>query len=167
MLVPVVMLIMYFIKRYKIPERQIKGVIEKSEMNPTTDENRLEQSSRTRKLLIALVALSLTFYSGLEITYLNYSPTYYQYLPIHLSAQTSATVMSVVCTTYAVGRGVSAIISSRVRAEIMLSYHIVILIIALAVLHFGQRTEWMIYAGNAIIGKQFLSRLILKNVSFI
>ena len=153
MTVPIILLIMFFIKRYKIPERQIKGVTEKSELNPTTDENRLEQSSQTRKVLIALVALSLSTYAGFELIYFSYSSTYYQYLPIHLSAQTSATVMSVLSTTYAVGRGVSAIISSKVRAEIMLSYHMVILVIALAVLHFGQRTEWMIYVGNALIGK--------------
>ena len=153
MAVPIILLIMFFIKRYKIPERQIKGVTEKSELNPTTDENRLEQSSQTRKVLIALVALSLSTYAGFELIYFSYSSTYYQYLPIHLSAQTSATVMSVLSTTYAVGRGVSAIISSKVRAEIMLSYHMVILVIALAVLHFGQRTEWMIYVGNALIGK--------------
>ena len=148
---------MFFIKRYKIPEKITQTPSEKIASNLANAENVTQQSVEispgTRKVLIALVALSLNSYSGLEITFFNYISTYYQYLPIDLSAAKAAQVMSIMTLTYAIGRGVSAFVSSKLRAEVMITYHIVIMLISFGILYFGQNSMALIYTGNALIGK--------------
>ena len=148
---------MFFIKRYKIPERKTQTSSEKFESNlgitGNTSQPAVEISPRTRKILITLVALSLSSYAGLETNFFNYSSTYYQYLPIDLSAAKAAEVMSIMTATYALGRGVSAYISSKLSAEVMITYHIVIMFISLAILYFGQNSMALIYTGNALIGR--------------
>ena len=157
---------MLFIKRYKVPKNRIQDQKDKSNsdqatINAITSKQIVEVSPTTRKILIGLVAFSLSTYSGLEIIYFNYSSTYYQYLPIHLSAATAATIMAVMTSTYAGGRALSAFISSKLSGETMIMYHCVILCISLATLFFGKNSETIIYIGNAMIGMSYQINLTL------
>ncbi|CAG2172135.1 unnamed protein product [Oppiella nova] len=126
------------------PESVQKIITEKSQP--------LEPSRRTKFILIALVAMSLNSYSGMEQSFLNNSSTYYQYLPIRLSAQEAADVLSVMTTTYTVGRLISAFIASKLSPEVMITYHSVIICISMGILQFGQHSETLIWTGNALIG---------------
>ena len=151
---------MFFIKRYKIPEKQIQTSNDKTNdkqivIEGKPSEQRLELSSTTRVVLIALFALSLMSYIGLENVFMTYASTYCQYLPLKLSASKAAQLTSILSATYTSGRLISALISSRVRTEIMFCYHIVIIGISLVILYFGQNTEILLYIGMCTLGQSF------------
>lgn len=112
-------------------------------------------SRRIEKLLIALFAIFLSIYCSLEIQHFNYSSTYYQFIPLHISAQNAAEILSVMSTTYTIGRCVSAFVGLKVGPKIMIIYHLFIIIIAMAVLFYGQHSLTLIWIGNIIIGFGF------------
>ena len=67
---------MFFVKRYKPPQTESETIDEKHNVN-ITDTNAiqtpLEQSPRTRKVLIALFALMLNSYSSLAMRFFSMS----------------------------------------------------------------------------------------------
>ena len=73
-------------------------------------------------------------------------------LPLRLSAKTAANIASLMATTYTVTKIFAAGIAFKVKAEIMISYHFVILVIAMAVLYFGSNSELMLWVGNGLLG---------------
>ena len=138
-----VLFVMFIIKRYRPPN---------AEEARLTDGSKPELSKRVRYSLIALIALSLTTFGGMEMIHFAFSSAYYQDLPIHLSAQKAAEVMSVVSATLTMGKLFSALISVKVKPETMIIYSYVILAIAMTLLYFGCNSELMIWVGNGIIG---------------
>lgn len=149
---------MFFAKRYKTPgeesQKTEKEYIVK--VDEQTTGTPLEPSQRTRKVLILLLAMLLNSYSSLEVVYLNTVVTYLQYLPnVVISAPEAAQILMFLFITYTSGRFVSAFISTKLKAEVMLTYHIVIMGIALAILYIGQNasTVTLIYIGNCIYGE--------------
>ncbi|CAG2120268.1 unnamed protein product, partial [Medioppia subpectinata] len=112
-------------------------------------------SSKMRILLIVLLAMSISVYSAIEINYFGNSATYFQYLPMRLSAQTSDDLLMAMSATFTVGRLFSAFISSKLRPEIMLSYHLVIIGVSLGILFFGSNSLTMIWIGNILAGFGF------------
>ena len=152
------MLVMFFVKRYKLPQNEPQTTDDTKNAIITNKEIHIpmEQSPRTRKMLIALYALFLGLYSSIESVYFALSPTYFQYLPnVVISAQKAADIMIVMTITYTLGRFLSAFISIKLKAEVMLTYHFVIMGIALAILYIAQTatTTTLLYIGNGIIGK--------------
>ena len=148
---------MFFIKRYKIPEKQIQTSNEKTNDKQTVIEGkplaqRMELSRQTRLVLIVLFALIFHGYNCLESSFMTYASTYCQYLPLKLSASKGAQLTSILSATYTSGRLISALISSRVRADIMLCYHFGIIGVSLVILYFGQNTEFMVYLGMCALG---------------
>ena len=95
----------------------------------------------------------MTAYQALEVTFMLFGPTFFQYIPIHMSATKAAKMTSILSTTYTVGRAVSALISSKVKASVMLSYHMMILGISLVILYFGQRNETILYIAMVTLGE--------------
>ena len=115
----------------------------------------MEQSPRARKVLIALFAFILSLYSCFEIVYFSLCPTYLQYLPnIVISAPKATEIFIVMAITYTLGRLVSAFISIKLKPEVMITYHLVIIGIGLAILFIAHHasTTILIYIGNGIIG---------------
>ncbi|CAG2109152.1 unnamed protein product [Medioppia subpectinata] len=159
LIVPVIWIIMFAIKRYQVPktrervDSRVADPTGKTVQKITTDKSPiLMPARRTKIILIILVGMSLNSYSAMEQSFLNNSSTYYQYLPIRLSAQEAADVLSVMTSTYTVGRLISAFIASKLSAEVMLVYHSVIICVSMAILQFGQHSKAFIWAGNALIG---------------
>ena len=156
---PVIMLVMFFVKRYKIPETDSPTTDEKNNVvlvdDPHATQIPLEQSPRTRKVLIVLFALMLNSY-GFENIYFLTVATYLQYLPnVVISASKAAEIMITLSITYTVGRLISAFIAAKVRAEVMITYHMVIIAISIVILYIGQSasTITLVYIGNGLIGK--------------
>ena len=137
---------MFLIKKYR-PSIAV-------DKNESSDETKPELLSKKVKYsLIALIGINLSTYAGMEMCHFSYLSAYYQDLPIHLSAAKAAEILSVLSATLTLGKLVSAFISIKVKPEIMISYHYVILAISMALLYFGSNNELIIWIGNAVAGK--------------
>ena len=154
------MLFMFFVKRYEEPQTESQTTDDNQNVvisDTKTVQTPIEPSPRTRKILIALFALIICLYSCLEAVYFALCPTYFQYLTnVVISAEKAADIMIVMLITYTLGRLVSAFISIKLKPEVMMTYHLVIIGIALTILYIGQNasTTILIYVGNGIIGIQ-------------
>ena len=152
---------MLFIKKYKPPKNNTKE--SSHELNNRSSLDEIHNSSSqmiynpkiSRNLLICLMATCLGCYGALELGYFQFSSTYYQYIALKLSASKSAQILSVMATTCTIGRCVSALIAFKIKPEIMLMYHYLIIILSILGLYFGQNYEVVIWVGNATIGIQF------------
>ena len=150
--VPVIMLVMFFTNRYKIPEKKMKKVENKTEVDNSSRAPAIQLSPTARKWLIALFAITLNAYNAIETNFFVYGSTYCQYLPIRISAPTAARLMSMMSTTYTVGRCLSAFIAAKLAPNVMLCYHMVIISCSVTVLYFGQNSLTMVYIGMGAIG---------------
>ena len=148
------MLLMFVFKRYKVPETRLQNTesFDIKQNDKTTSPQPTESLSKTKIIFTVLISISLCFYTGIEMNYFGNSSTYHQFLPIRVSAQTAADLMTLMTTTYTMGRLSSAYISSKLSPEVMISYHFVIITIALSILHFLQHSMTFIWIGNALIG---------------
>jgi len=156
-------LIMFLLKRYVPPKEQLKN---KEQLNQSSDiknyssencsskTNLVDSPTRHRKLLIILTAFCLSTYGALELTHFQYSSTYYQYFGLKITAPTAARIMSAMAACFTIGRCLSAFIAIKVKPEIMIIYHLGIIITAMCVLFFGQNYITLIWIGNVIMGKK-------------
>ena len=150
---------MFFVKKYKTPENETQNQknIKENDKIVIEDNSSVEQPSelspRTRYVVIAFMALILMAYNGIELTFLTYCSTFYQSLPIKISAPKAAQLMSIFSATYTLGRLLTAYISLKLRADIILIYHMLIIMASMAVLFFEQTSELAIHIGMAMIGE--------------
>lgn len=147
LIVPIVLVVMYFAKKYK-PPQPIKNQVE-------CDRTELPSralSPKVKYCLIALLSLSMSTFAGMEMAYISYSCAYYQVIPIHFSAKTAAELNSVMSATLTAGKLMSAFISIKLRPEIMIAYSFVIIAISLVIFYVGVSTSWALWLGNALIG---------------
>lgn len=150
--VPIIFLILFLIRPYT----------KNNEINHTLDEvqpqlenvNRRSESKRALKLI--MVAICLGTYDAAEIGYFFFSPSMFQYSKV-LSAEEGAHVLSVLSAAYTIGRLVTAFISIKIRPDVIISYHFVIVIIAQSILFFGHDSPPLIYVGTVILGMNYLS----------
>ncbi|CAG2118202.1 unnamed protein product, partial [Medioppia subpectinata] len=148
LITPVLLLIMYVVKRYKMPK-----------MVTNTEPDKCGETTftpRTRMIMIILAAMSLNCYSGVEQTYQNNGSTFYQYDPlVHISAHKAANIMALMTGCYALGPIASSFISRWFSPEVMLTYHLIIIAVSFVVLQFSQMNMIRIWIVNAFIGYGF------------
>ncbi|CAG2115589.1 unnamed protein product, partial [Medioppia subpectinata] len=165
LIIPVSMLAMFIFKRYHYDESEAelnsqvgggKGaesrratVISVKEF--TIRKPTVEQTPAMKWLFVALIGISLSTYGAMENTHLVYSSTYYQLGPIKMSASKAADVNAVLNASLTVGKLISTFIALKVKANIMLIYHMVLLAISQAVLYFGRNSEVIVWVGNVLI----------------
>lgn len=168
-IIPIVLLIMYFVKRYEYQKphslRRKNSVdilwesgVEVYGSNSTESSNIIEISNsyrRDRRLNIVLIATFLATYTTLELAHFGYSATYYQFIALRLSASESAEIFSVMASSFTIGRCISAFIAIKLKPKIMISYHFFLITVALVVLYFGQTSDRLIWIGNVILGFGF------------
>ncbi|XP_054166590.1 uncharacterized protein LOC128964056 [Oppia nitens] len=164
-IIPISLIIMFIFKRYQFnpkdmaPNIQVPPDSRRATLHSikefTIQEPKVKQSPVMKWTFVALIAFSLSTYGGFEMLHIIYSPTYYQYIPLKLSAQKAAEILSVSSTTLTIGKLISAFIALKVKAHIMISYHIIILAVSMCILYFGQNSELMIWIGNILIGFGF------------
>lgn len=160
MTVPILLMVMFLLKRYREPgpefTKKLSQQLERPPKRIQAIEGSqaviIEKSPKVKWTLIALTSLSLSTIGGFELIHFYYCSTYIQFLPIHLSVKKAADIMSLMSTTYTIAKLVSALIAIKVKAEIMIIYHFVILIASMAILYFGSGSEMMIWIGNGLIG---------------
>ncbi|XP_054161491.1 uncharacterized protein LOC128959540 [Oppia nitens] len=123
----------------------------KSTTSPQTTITTYYTQNRQRVLLIGFVSALLAFQLSSEIIYMQFSATYFQYIPLKLSAQTSATLMSSMALTFTVGRGINIFVSMKLRPQQIIVVHLTITVLGLGVVHFGQSCLTMLWTGAMIM----------------
>ncbi len=148
---------MFFAARYRKPEtvveeKEDKEVVLKNKDEATSDKVKVISFRKTK---LALLGICVATYVACEFGYVAFSISMYQYLPIHLSAPLSARVQSIMCTTFTLGRLLTAFISLKLKPDLILAYHYVILLGSIAFLYLTQHNLNAIYAGNVVLGFGF------------
>ncbi|CAG2104657.1 unnamed protein product [Medioppia subpectinata] len=136
---PILLLIMFVVKRYKVPEivtqeadpdvvdNTVDNIEKKVSDNCLADNPRIISNNKLSKikiLIIILLAMSLSFYTACEVCYSINAVNYFQYIPIHMSAQRATDLTMATTGASTVARLVSTYISSKLGPEIMLTYHL-------------------------------------------
>lgn len=166
--VPALLIVMYFVCPFRtssLPsatsstEKKKKDIEEDNHhqvtTTTTTSSRTLDPSSiphRSLKLLLISVAVG-TYIAG-EGGFISYGSSMYQYLGgVHLSATEAAHVQSVLSATFTAGRLLNTLVSLKLPIDLILSYHYVLQLAALAVLFFGHSHGLpLIYGGTALLG---------------
>ena len=118
------------------------------------------------RALIGLFALFIAVFVSLEVVHFTYSSTYYQFIALHISAKNAAEILSVMSTAYTVGRCLSGFIALKVIPRTMIIYHLLIIILAMAILYYGQHSVSLIWTGNIVLGKYvYCSRLLYQAIN--
>ncbi|OTF79734.1 hypothetical protein BLA29_005511, partial [Euroglyphus maynei] len=154
LIVPIIMFAMFFFRRYKKIDRPSSIVLysKNDEENVTKTCN----SVKYRNVKLILIGLMLAAYMGAEMAYNDYSDTMFQYWqPDHLTGTESATVMACLCTGCTIGSLITAIISLRVKPNIIIAYHFAITMVALSLLYVGRKIQIIIYVSNVMMGYGF------------
>lgn len=170
LLVPILFLIMFFAARYQKPETGTEvSVIEDKEMSESQEDEvkfskpenegsnveKIKPEVKHRTLKLALLGVCVATYVACEFGYVAFSISMYQYLEIHLSAPLSARVQSIMCTSFTLGRLLTAFISLKLRPDLILAYHYLILIGSIVFLYLYQTNLNAIYLGNVLLGFGF------------
>ena len=143
----------------------------KNEKNLSQNESNKSQdrspSPLVRNIVVVLVALSLNAANGISFGHIFYSSTYYQYLSVGISASKAAQILSVMSATFTIGRLVSVFVAIKVKTDIMIAYHLIIICAAMIFSYFGQNSITSIWIGNALIGRLIkLTSLFAKEIFF-
>ena len=120
---------------------------------PSEDKDFSSIPNRTWK--IALISASASTYIAAELGYFAFVTSMYQKLDIQLAASTATQVQSIMFATYTMGRLLSAFISLKVKPDIILAYHFVIILISVAILFIGKDNLTLIYIGNSALGMSY------------
>ena len=138
---------MYFVKRYNPKENKI------DENKLELDQNDLrEKSPSFKNTMTVLIALSFINVQGFRGGHVLYSPTYYQYLPIGITASKAAQILSVFSLFFTIGRFVAVFETQIMSTELMITIHSIIALFSEMALYFGQNSETVIWIANVFFG---------------
>jgi MFS family permease len=148
---------MFVFKRYETPSQiSAKNSNIEQNSNPTKTPTKLfNERESPRKLIIILFSILLSTYCTTDYTFFKFGPTFYQYIPIKLSASKSAEMMSAMALSFTISRGISIFIAIKIRPQHMIAYHLLILVIANTILFFGQNSLTLLWIGSLAIGIGF------------
>ena len=109
-----------------------------------------------RRIKLFLMALCLAMYDAAEIAYFYFSPSMFQWMkPIEMPADEAAHVASILSAAYTIGRLCTAFISIKLKPDVIISYHFVIIFIGMNILYFGRDNRTTIIVGTIILGSFF------------
>ena len=138
---------MFLIKSYKKPSQTTKH---KEEVVHVFD-----RSGSQRKLFIILVSVFLAFYFCSENLYLKFSATYFQNIPLKLSASEAAELFLWMTVSHTCGRVISVFVAFKVKPEIMITYHSIILIISLISLYLVENSLTYLWVSSLMMSFGF------------
>ena len=171
-LIPIVLFIMFFVKRYEYIKPNLKRKESVEDLSSTGVENFDDNGSvtsestqviprdsdslrRDRRLNIVLIAIFLATYTTVELSHFSYSSTYYQFISLGITAREAAEIFSIMASSFTIGRCVSALIAIKLKPKVMIGYHFFVIFVALIVLYMGLKSDRLIWLGNVIIGFGF------------
>ncbi|CAG2105485.1 unnamed protein product [Medioppia subpectinata] len=149
MIGPCLLLIMFIIRKYRYVPLKNKDVVDKSTL-------KLFNREGAPKLLIIIVTcIFLAFYSISEVIYLEFGATYFQYIPIRLSASKAAEIFSAMSLSYTIGRGVNIFVALKVKLHIIIAYHFLIIITAIITLLTVDQSLLHLWIGSLMLSFGF------------
>ncbi|UXI14491.1 uncharacterized protein NH340_JMT00434 [Sarcoptes scabiei] len=171
---PIVLFILFVSNRYQRPKSRIENSFEQSSSDSriidttinsdeTIQENLVDQNyhgriSKTyRRSKLLLIALFLGVYDAAEIGYFYYSPTMFQFFEIQpkIQAVDAAHLLAILSASYTFGRFFTAFIALKLKPDLILSYHLTIIIIAQIGLFLGRHNQMIIFLSTMIQGFGF------------
>lgn len=153
--VPIIFFLLFFIRPYEKSTEFQEVVTTDSPRTISETPDRLHIPLRPLKLL--LMALCLATYDAAEIAYFYFSPTMFQFMTdgVAMSAEDAAHVLSVLSAAYTAGRLVTAFVAIKLKPDVIISYHFLIIIAGHLVLLMGRHQVQYIYVGTVILGFGF------------
>jgi len=97
---------------------------------------------------------------------MQFSATYFQYIPLKLTAERSSILMSSMALTFTLGRMVNIFVSVYLRPQQVIAIHLSIVFTALFVLFFGQNSLIAVWIG-AVIMSYGMSPIICSTYCFL
>ena len=97
--------------------------------------------------LIVLVSLLLAFFSASETIFFAFSATYFQYIPLKLSASKAAEVVSAMAMTFTISRGMAILIAIRTKPQKIIAIFLSILLLSMFILFFATNSMTMLWTG--------------------
>ncbi|XP_054161684.1 uncharacterized protein LOC128959706 [Oppia nitens] len=150
-IVPIVSLVVYIIKPYKIPENSSVSVNNVSDNNNRVDTNRMEMDEihsrqqqhnqqttdlklfddpRSPRILIrVLFTLWFGAYILMETVFLKFAVTYYQYSPHRLTAPEAGHMFSIATVVFTVCKVVNIVLAMYLSINTVVSIHYTLLVI--------------------------------------
>lgn len=131
------MLIMFFVKPYTYTSvSKIAAESAKTE----EDKAKLEEQKRVipRKTIIACISIFMAFGFMTENMYMDFAPTFFQFVDLRLPAPTAADIASTMAIALAGGRGLCVFIAMKVRPQYMIIIHAWLIWIGVVVQYFCQ-----------------------------
>lgn len=119
---------MFVVKKYKYVAVKSKEVDDKSKVKL------FNREGAPKTLIVIISCIFLAFYSISEVIYLEFGATYFQYIPIRLSASKAAEIFSAMSLSYTIGRGINIFVALKVKLHIIIAYHFLIIIAAIVTL---------------------------------
>ncbi|CAG2111000.1 unnamed protein product, partial [Medioppia subpectinata] len=165
---PILLLTMYFIKPYSSEAAPPVTTAPSANDNPksvtTTQPNNQKiavfKSTQVRhSLLVALLSNFVAVVFVSDNIYLKFSATYFQYIPLQLNASESAALVVQMAIVYTIGRAITVIISLKLKPQTIISYHMVALMIAMAVLSVGHDRYDTLWLGAMMMSFGFSALL--------
>ena len=140
---------MYFIKPYEIPEEESTQL--KGKVSPEKEVKLFDRPETPRKTMRFLFALWFALYIVFETEYFKFVVTWFQYLPIRLTAQESAQMFAISIVVFTVFRGLNVFIGLKISIFSMLCYHYVILIAGTFLLFLGQNILSVMWVSSFLL----------------
>lgn len=148
-----VMILMFFIRRYEPPPKEI---LEKSRDANTEETKLFERVAMWKKVLvIGLASLSLGSYVSVEVSFFNFSATFAQKIPLKVSAPDAATIQSVFAVAFTAARALNFFIAMKLKPSQLLIIHYSIVVLSQIGLLFAGRSLIVLWIANVAIGYGF------------
>ena len=129
------MLALFFIKPYKY-----KSVTKIAEEGAVTVEEKakLEEAKQLipKKTLIACISIFFAFGFMTENMYMDFAPTFFQFVPLRLPAPMAAEIASTMAIALTGGRLIGVFIAMKVRPQYMIMYHTCVIWIGVVIQYF-------------------------------
>ncbi|XP_054161819.1 sodium-dependent glucose transporter 1-like [Oppia nitens] len=146
---PCLMLIMFLVKKYRYVPIKAKEIEDKSKLKL------FDREGAPKLLIIIITCIFLAFYSISEVIYLEFGATYFQYIPIRLSASKAAEIFSAMSLSYTIGRGINIFVAFKVKLHIIIAYHFLIIIAAIITLLTVQHSLIQLWIGSLMLSFGF------------
>ncbi|CAG2103160.1 unnamed protein product [Medioppia subpectinata] len=139
---PGLMFLMYFCRPYKYQAEAdpCAGTGTDTERAPLLTASCIRKLALAipKKTIILCVSLYLAFGIMSENMYMDFSTTYFQFSPLHLTANRAAEIFATMSIALSTGRGLSVFIAMKLRPQTMIAYQTCIVFMGYLYQYFGQ-----------------------------
>ncbi|CAG2165036.1 unnamed protein product [Oppiella nova] len=168
MIFPILLIIMYVIKRYRNSSDTQNDNTLDPKLDDHTEKHResytdidndpgdqwklFDKYPKYRWPAILLGGVFVGSFNLVEASYYTFASTYFQYCPLKVSATKAMDVITAFTTPYTVFRGLSIFVAIKLSSKYMLIIHHIVCVIGIVCLVFGRSNMTMLYVANVMMG---------------